>query len=75
MLAYLLVRITRRAWHLSIVTAALGLILLIGFSRIFLQVHYFSDVLAGYLSGAAWLAVCVAGTEIAFGHRQRRSLR
>lgn len=72
MLAYLLVRLTRRGWHLPVVCAAIGIILLIGFSRVFLQVHYFSDVIAGYLSGAAWLAVCVAGSEIALEHRQRR---
>lgn len=75
MLAYLLVRLTRRGWHLPVVCAAIGLILLIGFSRVFLQVHYFSDVIAGYLSGGAWLAVCVAGSEIALDHWQRRSLQ
>jgi undecaprenyl-diphosphatase len=32
----------------------------IGFSRMYLQVHYFSDVIAGYSIGAAWLIVCVA---------------
>lgn len=31
----------------------------IGISRILLQVHYFSDVLAGYTSGAAWLVLCI----------------
>lgn len=73
MLAYLLVRSTSHRWHLPVVCIAIGAILLIGFSRVFLQVHYFSDVVAGYMSGAAWLAVCVAGSEIALGHRQRRS--
>lgn len=72
MLAYLLVRATPRAWHLPVVCAAVALILLIGFSRVFLHVHYFSDVLAGYVSGMAWLAVCIAGVEIAQRHLRRR---
>lgn len=74
MLAYLLVRVTPRAWHLLIICAAIGLILAIGCSRIFLQVHYFSDVIAGYMSGAAWLAVCVAGSEIALRPREQRGI-
>jgi membrane-associated phospholipid phosphatase len=31
-------------------------------------VHYLSDVLAGYASGAAWVALCIAGLEM-FRHR------
>lgn len=73
MLAYLLVRATRREWHVPIVCATVGLILLVGFSRVFLHVHYFSDVIAGYVSGAAWLTVCIAGSEIAHHHRRRRA--
>ncbi len=33
------------------------LIILIGFSRIYLRVHYVSDVLAGFIIGTLWLAV------------------
>lgn len=68
MLAYLLVRATPKMWHLAIVCGAIGLILMVGFSRVFLQVHYFSDVIAGYMSGMAWLVVCVGGCEIAVRH-------
>jgi undecaprenyl-diphosphatase len=39
----------------SLVTAGAVLVLLIGFSRLYLGVHYPSDVVAGYLAAALWV--------------------
>jgi undecaprenyl-diphosphatase len=36
------------------------LILLIGFSRIYLRAHWFTDVLGGFALGASWLVFCLA---------------
>jgi undecaprenyl-diphosphatase len=36
------------------------LILLIGFSRIYLRVHYASDVLSGFIIGLLWLFISLA---------------
>jgi membrane-associated phospholipid phosphatase len=51
-----------RAW---ILVSALALVLAIGFSRVYLGVHYVSDVLAAYSAGLAWLAVCALGIVMA----------
>jgi membrane-associated phospholipid phosphatase len=64
MLAYLLSRATPRIWHLPLTLLAIWIALLVGYSRIVLQVHFFSDVLAGFISGATWLLVCIASAEV-----------
>ncbi|MFT3928919.1 MAG: phosphatase PAP2 family protein [Spongiibacteraceae bacterium] len=73
MLAYLALRRSDRVWHLPLVLGAITIIHLVGGSRIILQVHYFTDVIAGFCSGTAWLAICIAGTEIASRHRYARA--
>jgi undecaprenyl-diphosphatase len=37
--------------------------LLIGFSRVYLRVHYLSDVAAGFCIGCAWLALSIGLME------------
>jgi undecaprenyl-diphosphatase len=48
----------RRREKLFFVAAAFLLTFLIGASRVFLGVHYPSDVLAGWIAGTAWALVC-----------------
>jgi undecaprenyl-diphosphatase len=48
-----------------IVVAAVTLVLAIGFSRLYLGVLYFSDIIGMYAAGGVWLAACVTGIEIA----------
>jgi membrane-associated phospholipid phosphatase len=51
--------ITNRFWKWLITGLLVILILLIGFSRIYLRLHYFSDVMAGFAAGIIWLSICV----------------
>jgi membrane-associated phospholipid phosphatase len=64
MLAYFAV-LTLRSWRArtAAVFSAAVLVILIGFSRMYLGVHYFSDVVAGYAAGGVWLSALITGAE------------
>lgn len=73
MLAYLMVLANRGkpSRQRMIVVLATCLVLIIGLSRLYLGVHYLSDVVGGYAAGLAWLATCIALVELARHWRQR----
>lgn len=72
-LAYLVGRLaeTRRLRVLTLLVAAV-LIACIGASRLYLGVHYPSDVLAGYAVGFAWATFCALGIEAVRYFRARK---
>lgn len=61
MLAFLLARIIPSwRWRYFLVIVTVLLIIAIGISRIYLGVHYPSDVVAGYTGGTMWLMFCIS---------------
>jgi len=74
MVAYFLYRhLGRRRGRRIVLWVATILMLLVGFSRIYLGVHYLSDVVAGFMLGALWLLVGISGMEV-FMYRKKKRL-
>jgi undecaprenyl-diphosphatase len=72
--AYLAARLQKRRWSRALTLfVALVVILLICSSRVYLGVHYPSDVLAGVIIGLSWAAFCMAMLEGIQRFSQRRA--
>lgn len=68
-LAYLLSRMVQKKRHSMLVfTAGLAIAGLIGTSRVYLNVHWVSDVFGGFALSAAFLSLCIGILET---HRRR----
>ena len=72
MLAYLAWRLLPPRWHVAAIMVATALVLTTAASRVFLRVHFASDVVAGLCSGGAWLALCIGSIEWARGRAASR---
>ncbi len=63
-LAFLLLEHTRQPLRRRLIVLATALLVgAIGFSCMYLGVHYLSDVVGGYLAGMVWLLASIAGYE------------
>jgi len=69
---YVLLRFTR-SWTTigAVVSVACAWCLVMGFTRLYLGVHFLSDVVAGLIAASAWVAVCVSGIEVALRRSNR----
>jgi membrane protein DedA with SNARE-associated domain/membrane-associated phospholipid phosphatase len=72
MVAYFAV-LAVRTWRArtAVVFGAALLVLSIGLSRMYLGVHYFSDVVAGFAAGGVWLSACITAMEFVRRGKQR----
>ena len=62
--AYLLMRLQKHRWaRMLTLTGAVILIVLICLTRLYLGVHYPSDVIGGVIIGLAWASFCMATLE------------
>ena len=73
----LAVLVSHRVRHLLlrviVWVVAIGIIALVGLSRIYLGVHYPSDVLAGYAAATVWVTAVAFGDRLASHRRKRRA--
>jgi undecaprenyl-diphosphatase len=64
-IAIIVARRLERGWQQVLVLGGTALLVaLIGFSRLYLGVHYLSDVVAGYALALAWMALCALTLDL-----------
>lgn len=72
-LAYFVVRLeSTRTLKRVTIAVFIAIIALVGLSRVYLGVHYPSDVIGGFLLGFAWATICALGIEAIRYFRERR---
>ena len=62
--ALFLWRMPQWTWRVLVALMTILLLLVIGFSRLYLGAYYFSDILAALIEGAVWLLFCLSGVAL-----------
>jgi len=68
-LAAWLLTVLQRHWHAPVVLLAASMVVVVALSRVYLGVHYPSDVFAAMASGTAWLAIVLISVSTAASFR------
>ena len=71
--AYFIYKHLRLSWQRVLIVVAMTLlVVIISFSRVYLGVHWPTDVLASYAAGGAWLTAMITSLEIREKRRQEK---
>ena len=66
MIVYFVICLTSsRVWRIPVIALAAALVAAVGYSRLYLGLHFFSDVVGGLAAGAVWLTACITALEVA----------
>ena len=68
--AVLIAKIPAWRWRVLIVLVAFMLVVLVAMTRMYLGVHYLSDVIAAFAEMLAWLILCLAGVHTFWEQRK-----
>lgn len=72
---WLLVRLRGVGGRAAAIAGAVLMVALVGASRMYLGVHYLTDVLAATAEGCTWLAVCITAISTLRRRREGRALQ
>lgn len=67
---YVISHVKELPWRVLVVVAAVAMVALVAFSRMYLGVHYPSDVLAAMSASTAWLVITLGGVRLYLKKRQ-----
>jgi undecaprenyl-diphosphatase len=74
MIVYFAFGLTTSRFLRTVAIALAAIVVLgVGYSRLYLGLHFFSDVVGGLAAGAVWLTTCVTALEVA-RRKQQASL-
>jgi len=66
LIVYFVICLTRsRFWRTLAIAFGTVLVVAVGYSRLYLGLHFFSDVVGGLAAGAVWLTACITALEVA----------
>ena len=66
MIAYFVVGLTTsKLWRAVVIVVGAAVVLAVGYSRLYLGLHFFSDVVGGLAAGAVWLTASITALEVA----------
>ncbi|HKW48522.1 MAG TPA: phosphatase PAP2 family protein, partial [Gemmatimonadaceae bacterium] len=66
LIVYFVICLTNsRLWRALSIALTLVLVAAVGYSRLYLGLHFFSDIVGGLAAGAVWLTACITALEVA----------